>query len=541
MRTPTRTAQITTAAVAAALLLAGCGSGGAATNSASTRAGAASAPADDGQRCTADRVGGTITMGEYFMLPSFAPGQGGFGVRGGAQSAAVFDRLMRWDPATNEYAAKMAESMTADDTNTIWTLKLRPDVKFSNGDPVTAETVKFTIGLHQNPQIRSTALSDVKSITAVEVVDPTTVKFTLDSPWATFPYVLAGPAGEVVNPAVYQSMPADQFALNPVGAGAGAYTVKRNAPGEEVVLEPNPGYYGGPVCASLRFVLVPGAQATYDAFTTGELQAGFLREAPIIAKAKKDGTKGFSDMTNAGKILTLNNGNGGYTGITTDVRVRHAIAAAIDPKLMDQRLNGGTGFPTSALLSETSLLSTGAQGTQYDPNQAKKLVAEVKADKDWDGSINLLMASTPEGTEQGIVVKALLDAVGFNTKITNVPTAQVTAQGFKGDYEVATAGMSLRDSQPASPLQSYLGSTGSTNMPGTKIPELDAAIKELKAATTLDEQKSIMSRVQTIVNEHQPIVSYGAVEEFVTISPTLKGVEPTLNSTMFFDGAYIEK
>ncbi|MFD4181688.1 ABC transporter substrate-binding protein [Rhodococcus sp. NPDC058514] len=529
----------TTAAVAAALLLAGCGSGGGSTSASGT--GGDATPVDSGERCTAERVGGTISMGEYFMLPTFAPGQGGFGARGGGQSAAVFDRLMRWDPVTNDYTPKMAESMTADESSTAWTLKLRPNVKFSNGDPVTAEAVKFSVELHRDPALRSSALQDVKSITGIEVVDPTTVKFTLDGPWTTFPYVLAGPAGEVVNPAVYQSMPADQYALNPVGAGAGAYTVKRNAPGEELLLEPNPNYYGGPVCASLRFVMVPGAQATYDALTTGELQTAFLREAPIIAKAKQDGTKGYSELANSGKILVLNNGNGGYTGIATDVRVRKAIAAAVDPDLVDQRINGGTGDPGSTLLSEKSTLFDGTAGPQYDPEQAKKLVAEVKAEKGWDGSLKMLMASTPEGTEQGIVLKALLDAVGFDVKISNVPVAQVTAQTFQGDFEVGTGGMVLRDSQPYAALANFLGTGGSTNMTGFGNPELDTTVAKLKAATSLDEQKQIMGEVQAILNEHQPIISYGSVEEFVAVSPTVKGVVPTLNAVMFFDGAYLEK
>lgn len=531
----------TAAAVAAALMLAGCGSGGGSTSASGGGGGGDVTPVDDGQRCTAERVGGTISMGEYFRLPTFAPGQGGFGVRGGAESAAVFDRLMRWDPATNDYTPKMAESLTANESNTVWTLTLRPNVRFSNGDPVTAEAVKFSVELHRDPALRSTALQDVESITSIEVVDATTVKFTLDGPWTTFAYVLAGPAGEVINPAVYQSMPADQYALNPVGAGAGAYTVKRNAPGEELLLEPNPDYYGGPVCASLRFVMVPGAQATYDAFTTGELQAAFLREAPIIAKAKQDGTRGYSELSNAGKILNLNNGNGGYTGITTDVRVRKAIAAAIDPALIDQRINGGTGDPGSTLLSEKSTLFNGTPGPEYDPEQAKKLVAEVKAEKGWDGSLDMLMASTPEGTEQGIVLKALLDAVGFDVTITNVPVAQVTAQSFQGDFELGTAGMALRDSQPYAALSNFLGTGGSTNMTGASMPEFDATVAKLKAAADIDEQKQIMGELQTILNEHQPMIVYGSVEEFVAVGPNVKGVVPTLNAVMFFDGAYLEK
>lgn len=95
---------------AATLTLTACGGGG--PEDSSTAAGGAEGliPAT-GEECTEDKVGGTITMGEYVMLPTFMPGQGQYGVRGGAESAAIYDRLMVWNPESTEFEPKLAESL----------------------------------------------------------------------------------------------------------------------------------------------------------------------------------------------------------------------------------------------------------------------------------------------------------------------------------------------------------------------------------------------------------------------------------------------
>ena len=220
----------------ATIALTACGGGG----SDNDRSASGATTPEQSERCTADRAGGTITMGEYAMLPTFAPGQGMFGVRGAAESAAVYDRLMRWNPEASEYEPQLAESLESSDDYTVWTLKLRDGVTFSNGDPLTAEAVKasiarhqdqqinpddntvwtltlrdgvnfsngdpltaedvaYTIGLHQDPETRSNAMTDALQVEQTRVVDPLTVEFTLAEPWAGFPILLAGTAGQITD------------------------------------------------------------------------------------------------------------------------------------------------------------------------------------------------------------------------------------------------------------------------------------------------------------------------------------------------------
>src|SRR5690625_4318640 len=179
---------------AATLALTACGGGG---DESTTAGGEGLTPSDDGQ-CTAENVGGTITMGEFVMLPSFMPGQGQYGIRGGAESAAVYDRLMVWNPEAEEFEPKLAESLESNEDNTVWTLTLPEGVNFSDGDPLTAEDVAFTINLHKNPDTRSVVMTEANYVENVEAVDPLTVEFTLADPWAGFPVLLAGTAGEVI-------------------------------------------------------------------------------------------------------------------------------------------------------------------------------------------------------------------------------------------------------------------------------------------------------------------------------------------------------
>lgn len=526
------------AALAAALTLTACGGGGgdSSTNSA---ANSARTPAEAGQ-CTEDKVGGTITMGEYAMLPTFAPGQGHYGVRGGAESAAIYDRLMRWNPEAEEFEPKLAESLESAEDSTVWTLKLRDGVKFSNNEPVTASDVAFTIDMHKDPATRSAALTDALQVKSTRVVDPQTVEFTLTEPWAGFPILLAGAAGEVIPEKAFTEAGPEKWAQNPIGAGA--FLLDENVPNQEVVLKPNPNYYDGPVCPTLRFITIPGGQATLDAFQNNEVQVGFLRGAKFVTAAQDADEQGYYEVTSSGSVINMNAGAAGYDGAVTDVRTRTAIAHAIDRELWDKRATGGVGQPTSALLAESSRFFDGGEGPQYDVDKAKSLVDEVKADnKDWNGELTVLTTTAPENVEAGVVAKALLDAVGFTVTLENAPVSQVIARQFTGDFELAIGGLATSDADPSSAFASNMLPEGASNMSGIDNAELNAALADVKAAEELDAQKDAYLKLQEVFNKVLPFTVIANSEEYVVIDESVKGVTPSLSSTMLFDGAYIEK
>lgn len=532
-----RTSAAAATLTAAALVLTACGGGG--NDSASEpRIDADSLLPTMGEECTEDKAGGTITMGEYVMLPTFAPGQGQYGVRGGSQSAAIYDRLMRWDDQAEEFVPQLAESLESNDDNTEWTLTLREGVTFSNGDPLTADDVAFTVGLNQDPATRSVAMTDAMQVSDTKVEDPRTVKFVLDEPWAGFPILLSGTVGEVIPQKAYEATSPEEWNRAPIGAGA--FVLDEYIPDQKTVLKPNPDYYGGPVCPTLEFIRIPGSQSTFEAFQNGEIQLGFLRGSKFVAAAQEAEVKGFHQITSAGSVINMNNGAAGYDGPFTDQRVRQAVGHALDRELMDERLTGGTGQPTSALLAESSRFYDGQEGPAYDEARASELVAEVKADTDWDGSVTLLISDGPENIEAGVVTKALLDAAGFDVTIENAPVSQVTARQFTGDFEMVIGGQAISDADPASAFASALTPTGSTNLTGVDDPRLNKAIAELKAASDIEAQKEAFTALQKIYNEILPFTVLANAEEYVTVDDSVHGLNTTVSTVVLFDDAFVE-
>ena len=522
---------------AATLTLTACGGG---TGDSTSASGGDEGPAPATGECTAENVGGTITMGEYVMLPTFMPGQGQYGIRGGSESAAIYDRLMIWNPEAEEFEPKLAESLEANDDNSVWTLTLREGVNFSNGDPVTAEDVAFTVGLHQDPATRSVAMTEALQVDEAAVIDEQTVEFTLAEPWAGFPVLLAGVVGEVIPQEAFTATGPEEWARYPIGAGA--FVMDSYTPDQEVVLQPNPEYYGGPVCPTLEFIRIPGSQGTMDAFQTGELQVGMLRGAKFVTDAKDAGTQGFEEIISAGSLINMNSGNAGYDGVLTAERARRAVTHALDRDLWNQRLYGGLGQPTSALVAESSRFYDGQEGPKYDADEAKRLVEEIKADhSDWDGSLELLISDGPENVEAGVVAKAMLDAAGFDVSIVNAPVSQVTARQFTGDYEIVIGGLAPSDADLASTFASAMTPGGATNLTGIDDPELTAALTEFKAAADIDAQKAALDKVQKIYNKVQPFAVMANAEQYVIVDESVKGLVPTLSPVVLFDNAFIEE
>src|SRR5204863_1323670 len=130
----------------------------------------------------------------------------------------------------------------------VWTLKLRSGIHFGNGDPLNAQAVKSSIERFRDPAVRSARAAVVTTnIAEIQTPDDLTVVFKLLAPWGTFPWLLAGEGGMVVNTRVVTQLGAD-FAKLPKGAGVGPYEPVKYVPGEEILLQAKKDYWAGPVC-----------------------------------------------------------------------------------------------------------------------------------------------------------------------------------------------------------------------------------------------------------------------------------------------------
>jgi peptide/nickel transport system substrate-binding protein len=529
------------------LAAAACGGddGGSSTEEAApeTSDGGAQGDGSGASPCAEEHVGGTVTFGLFTEPNGLDPLiQTARGTFGGTELTAVYDTLTRYNPETGEYEPRVAESVEPNDDFTEWTVTLREGVQFGNGDPLTADVVKFSFERHTAEDSPSTwrgLLS--RNLESIEAVDDRTAIFHLANPWADFPSLLGTSAGMPVNPGVLEEGGPEALQVPPAAAGVGPFSVVRYAPDEEIVMVRNDNYWGGQVCLDqIRFVRVPGALATYDAFRNGELDVAFLRDPKMIAEARADDVELYSSLVNGGGQLLLNNGAHDRTPPTTDVRIRQAIAYAIDPEVINDRVYEGTGLPTSAIIYEDSMLYQGLEGPDYDPERARELVDEAKADGQWDGVIDVTLNNAPESVELGIVLEALLEDAGFDARVdASRDGDEVIAQVVtEADYEMTSWSLSVSDSSPWPELVERVDNNVYT---GYDNPDMVAALDELREAATLDAKKEALAKVQDIWNQTVPGVIYAAVEDVVVSADRVKGLVPTHYSIMYFDDVYLEE
>ena len=459
------------------------------------------------------------------------------GTTGGTHMAAIYDALIRWNPENGEFEPQLAEGLSANDDSSVWTLTLRKGVNFSDGSPLLADAVVKSFNRYAGSNFGGFLY---KQVSQVEAVDDLTVKYTLTEPWAGFPMLLAGNMGYVTNPAAVDAMGKD-FSLNPKGAGAGPYIIDRFEPGSGVYLKANPNYWGGPVCVeSLTFVRIPGGPATYEAYKTGQLQMAFLREPIAISAARDDNQSMFKWAKNAGTVVMLNNGVGGSKPPTADVRVRKAIDLALDPAVINDRVNEGKGVPSKALFPESSRFYTAVDPNPVDPDAAKKLVDEVIAEGSWDGSIEFACHNAPSRLAVATAVEAMLQRAGFKVTVKNNMNVQelLRLTDIEKNYMTACSGFQIGEEDVWSSMASGF-SCSSPNRLGYCNQEMDAALAELKQAKGLEAQKAVLAKIQKIWNETVPSSITETIEEVIVTDSKVQGVVPTIDSRVLFHNASI--
>jgi len=536
-------------ALALPLVAVGCGddddAGGATsststsvTGSSTTAAPSTTAPADE--KCTEERKGGEVTFGVLSPTRGLDPIVAlGSGYAGGIELSAIFDNLLIYDPATGEFLPHVAESFESNATKDEWTITLRDGIKFGNGDPLTTEAVKFSFERMAKASVSSAGLA--AEVASMELKDDRTMTFKLKAPNGNFPYTLAEDNGAIVNPAVVNAMGNEAFNLNPRGAGVGPYEVERFAPEEEIVLRAKDDYWGGPVCIErLRFVYVAGGMATYEAFEQGELQAALLAEGPAVAAALEDGTPNFESISSGNTYIVMNQGVAGYNGPVKDVRVRKAIAYAIDPHVANQRGEQGFALEGPTVIAKEAPFSPGVPGPEYDPDEARRLVNEVKAEG-WDGKISLTFGNTQANVDTSIALEAMLEAVGMDVTVENLsPTDLNTKVLTQPNFELGSSGLSMQEESLYARLNQFeCGSVRSRT--AYCDPRMDAALKALREASTRPERVAALTDLQEVWNETIPSYVLFHRRELIIHKPELKGLVLSRDITPMFFQAYLER
>lgn len=404
--------------------------------------------------------------------------------------------LMGVGPSGQDPQPLLAESLTESDDGLAWTVVLKPDTKFSDGTPLTAQDVKATFDRAMTDEGNAFA-SLVAPIEAVQTPDDTTVVFKLKTAYGSLPSVLATPPLMILPAAGLAK--GKSFFDAPVSAGPyklDSYTQN------EVKLSRNDDFVGpAPVLEALEITRIEDPSTQVAQLKTGQIQWAEDLPASTIPQLTGDVRVVVSPQFR-GDYIYMNNAKPPLD----DVKVRQAISYAVDREQFSAVAYGGKASKLDSFFPETMIEHEATVDPERDLDKAKELLQGTACESGCEFTVNV-ESDTPNYVAMATVLQQNLDAVGI--KVNIVPQeATVMGEGLQsGDYQANINGLLAFGDYPDQFLSLGLQSDGGVKALYSNYAseEMDKAIAEV-VVTAGEEREAVLSEINALFAEDLPFV-----------------------------------
>jgi peptide/nickel transport system substrate-binding protein len=361
----------------------------------------------------------TLTLGMVLEPPTLDPTAGAASAIREVTWQNIFQGLTRID-RDGHVQPGLAKSWTVSPDGLTYSFALVPDAVFHDGEKFDCDVVRFSYGRAMAPDSVNAQKQLFAPISAVECPDPHTAKITLKQPSANFLFDMAWGDAVMVAP---NSAAANK--THPVGTGP--FMFSRWVQGDRVDLLRNPHYWGTPATLSavtFRFIADPAAATA--AMLAGDLDAFPNFPAPeALDQFRHDARFAVHIGTTEGKtILALNEDRKPFD----DIRVRRALAYAIDRNVVVQAAEDGNGAIIGSHYVPTDPGYVDLTGAYpYDPAKARALLKQAGAD---GLKMTISLPPPPYARKGGEVIQAMLAQVGVQARLVPIEWAQWIDQVF---------------------------------------------------------------------------------------------------------------
>jgi peptide/nickel transport system substrate-binding protein len=419
---------------------------------------------------------------------------------------ALHDAMVKPMPG-NAMAPSLAESWSASKDGLVYEFVLRQGARFHNGDPVTADDVKFSF-----ERYRGAAAKLLKErVAVVEVADPSRVRFRLKEPWPDFMTYygsLATGAGWIVPRKYLEKVGDEGFKKAPVGAGP--YRFVSFNPGVELVLEAHEQYWRK-VPSVKRLVLksVPDETTRLAMLKRGEADVVYLLQGELAEEVRR--TSGLTlrptPIVSTHWLVFVDQWDA--KSPWADRRVRLAANHAINRQAINEAITLGFSRISWSIIPQSFDFYWQPPAYAYDPAKAKQLLAEAGYPKGFDAGDLWCDAATATMSE---AVAGFLQAVGIRAKIRPLERAAF----FKGYQEKTLRNLvySLSGAfgNTATRLETFVAS-GGPYVYGS-YPDIDGLFKEQAGELDRKRREATLHRIQQLIYEkatYAPIWELGFI------------------------------
>ncbi|MCU0818355.1 MAG: ABC transporter substrate-binding protein [Beijerinckiaceae bacterium] len=418
--------------------------------------------------------------------------------------ASICDKLFDIDEKLNVVPQLALSHETSADGKTV-TIKLRPGVKFHDGEPLDAAAVKFSLDRHRtmNGSFRRSELSQVDS---VDVVDPTTIRINLKSPFSPLIAQLTDRAGMMVSPKAAQEA-GDRFGQKPVCAGP--YKFVERVQQDRIVVEKFADYWDKANVHIDRITYVPITDSTVRLANLKSGQLDLIERA--LATDIKDirATRGLK-LATASELgyqgITINTGKGDAAKgpLGSDARVRQAFEAAIDREALVQVVFNGEFKPGNQWVNpENSFYQKSVPVPKRDIAKAKKLLADAGVKT--PVTVDFMVPNNPETRQVAEVVQAMTAEAGFDVKIRVTEFATSLKEAEAGNFQAYMLAWSGR-TDPDGNIQTFAYTGAPNNYSAYSNKDVDAALDEGRTKNAMPERMAAYKRAAEQLAKDVPIV-----------------------------------
>jgi peptide/nickel transport system substrate-binding protein len=421
----------------------------------------------------------------------------------------------------------------------VWTFKLRPNVKFHNGQPMTAKDVAATFNRLADPASGSAALSVLKGVLskdAVKVIDDMTVEFHLDAPNGNFPYYVSSDTyNAVILPAGFSGTYEKSF------IGTGPFRFQSYTPKVGAVFVRNADYWG-------EKALPERVAFTFYADQQAQLLAMQGRQADVMGDFSVQG--GLSVMSNPEfKVLGVKSSAHRQmhmrndTGPFKDKRVRQALALAVNREVIVKGLfrghaSLGNDSPFSPVFPSSDL---SVPQRVLDIAKAKQLLAAAGVPNGFD--VTLTTEKYMEIPDLAVVIQNAAKAVGIRITLKVESQELYYGAGTFGKSDWLDSPLGITDyghrGVPNVFLNAPLTSDGTWNSAHFKNPQYDKLVADFVAALDVASQKKLSGQIQNLLLDETPVVIPYFYDQLIVTRANVKGVGFNAISQLYFQRATI--
>jgi len=437
---------------------------------------------------------GQITIGSHVSLAPtwFDPAETAGIITPFMMLYALHDALVKAMPG-NAMAPCLAESSTVAPDGLSYSFTLRKGMLFHNGEPLTADDVKFSLERYRGASSKTLK----ERVAAVDIHDPQRLTIRLRQPWPDFLTFYAGATGAAwIVPRKYvQQVGEEGYKKAPVGAGP--YKFVSFTPGVELVCEAFEGYWRKPPpIKRLVFKVVPDEATRLAALQRGELDIAYSIRGELADELTRTPGLAIKAAVGSATFWLYFADQWDDQSPWRDLRVRQAANLALDHKTINQALALGHSHLTNSVFPENFDFYWPPPPPQYDPDRARKLLAEAGHPRGFDAGDYYCDASY---ANIGEVVLNNLREVGIRVKLRPLERAAFFKAYSEKKLKNIVQGASGAFGNAATRAESFVVK-GGTYVYGS-YPDVDALFAEQAAEMDRAKRQAIVHRLQQLVHD----------------------------------------